>query len=106
MGNNMSQRKKRSLSEIKKILKENKITLMKKFKIKNLGIFGSYVRSKQNKDSDVDLLVEFEEVIDLFEYVELGEYIKNLVGVKVDLVSKKALRPELKEKILGEVVYI
>ncbi|MFQ6055711.1 MAG: nucleotidyltransferase family protein [Methanosarcinales archaeon] len=102
----MKQKGKRSLHEIEKILRENKPFLMEKFKIKNLGIFGSYLRMEQTKRSDIDILVEFNEVVDLLEYVELEEFLKKLMGIKVDLVSKKALRPELKDRILREVAYI
>ncbi len=95
-----------SLLEIEEILKKNKNSLRERFKVKDLGIFGSYVRGEQKKRSDIDILVELNEVIDLFDYVELEEFLKKLIGIKVDLVSKKALREELRDRILKEVVYI
>lgn len=74
--------------------------------MKDLGIFGSYVRGNQKKRSDLDLLVEFEEVPSLFKFIELEDYLNEILGVKVDLVRKKALREELKDSILKETVYI
>jgi hypothetical protein len=58
--------------------------------VKDIGIFGSYVRSEQKRNSDVDLLVEFSEPVGLFEYMALEKFLSGLLGIKVDLVSKKA----------------
>lgn len=84
----------------------NKEELGKKFKVKEIGIFGSYVRQEQNKKSDVDVLVTFYETIDLFTFVELENYLSDILGVKVDLVMKEGIKPRLKERILSEAVYI
>jgi predicted nucleotidyltransferase len=94
------------LNEINKIIREHKQELEEKFKVKEIGVFGSYVRGQQKKRSDIDILVEFEEPIGLFEFMDLEEYLKDLFGVKVDLVSKKALKPRIGEYILREVTYI
>ena len=80
--------------------------LRKKFKVKEIGLFGSYVRGEQKEISDVDILVEFEETPTLLEFVELENYLTELLGVKVDLVMKRALKPTIKEFVLKEVVYI
>lgn len=92
--------------KIEEVLKQHKKELAEKYKVKEIGVFGSYVRGDQKKRSDVDILVEFEEVPDLFKFLELERRIEGLLGVKVDLVRKKALRPELKDTILKEVVYV
>ncbi|MGB9717671.1 MAG: nucleotidyltransferase family protein [Thermoproteota archaeon] len=95
------------IEEIKKILTEHKEELVERFKVKEIGVFGSYVRGEQKKrGSDVDILVEFEEPVGLFEFMDLEEYLSNLLGIKVDLVSKKALKPRIGEHILKEVVYV
>ena len=94
------------LNQIKEILKERKKELEEKFKVKEIGVFGSYVKGEEKKRSDVDILVEFKEPIGLFEFLELEEYLSKLIGLKVDLVSKKALKPTIGEYILKEVVYI
>jgi hypothetical protein len=74
------------------------------FKVKTIGVFGSYVRGGQKRKSDVNVLVEFEEPIGLFEFMDLEMYLSNLLGVKVDLVSKKALKSHIGEHILKEVI--
>lgn len=94
------------LNQIKEIIKERKKELEEKFKVKEIGIFGSYVKGGERKRSDVDILVEFKEPIGLFEFMELEEYLAKLLGLKVDLVSKKALKPIIGQYILKEVVYI
>ncbi len=94
------------LEEIKRILSEHKEELRKKFKVKEIGIFGSYVRKDQKEKSDIDILVGFEEPIGLFKFMDLEEYIEKIVGLKIDLVSKKALKPRIGEHILKEVIYL
>ncbi len=91
---------------IEEVLKQHKKELAEKYKVKEIGVFGSYVRGEQKKRSDVDILVEFEEVPDLFKFLELERYLEMLLGAKVDLVEKSALRPQLKDAILSEVVYV
>jgi predicted nucleotidyltransferase len=95
-----------SLEGINGILKNCREELHEKYKVKEIGIFGSYARGEQKKRSDVDILVEFDEVPDLFKFIELERYLEKLLKIKVDLVRKKAIRPELKDLILKEVVYI
>jgi len=94
------------VDEIKEALKKHKEELRERFKVKEIGIFGSYVKGEQKKVSDIDILVEFEEPIGLFEFMDLEENLSTLLGIKVDLVSKKALKPRIGEHILKEVVYI
>ncbi len=95
-----------NLGEIEKILKEHRRELERKFKVREIGIFGSYVRGEQSERSDVDILVDFCETPSLFEFIELEMYLSDLLGVKVDLVMKRALKPYIKQHILKEVVYI
>ncbi|HUV79903.1 MAG TPA: nucleotidyltransferase family protein [Candidatus Bathyarchaeia archaeon] len=94
------------LKEIEKILNENKEVLTKQFKVKEIGIFGSIVRGEDKETSDVDILVEFKEPIGLFKFLELEEYLSDLIGKKVDLVSKKALKPRIGKHILREVAFL
>jgi uncharacterized protein len=95
-----------AVEKIKKTLAERKQELRERFKVEEIGIFGSYVRKQQQRKSDVDVLVSFYETIDLFTFVELENYLSDLLGVKVDLVMKDALKPRLKERILSEAVYL
>jgi predicted nucleotidyltransferase len=94
----------KSLEEIKRILETPKEHLKEKYKVKEIGVFGSYVRGEHGKKSDIDILVEFEEVPDLLKFIELERYLQRLLGQKVDLVRKSVIRPELREKILADVV--
>lgn len=80
--------------------------MRKKFKVKSIGIFGSYVKNKQKKSSDVDILFAFAEPVGMFEFLDLEEYLQNIIQLKVDLVSKRALKPKIGEYILNEVIYI
>jgi len=94
------------IDEIKEALKKHKGELRERFRVKEIGVFGSYVKGEQKKASDIDILVEFEEPIGLFQFMDLEENLSTLLGTKVDLVSKKALKPRIGEHILKEVIYI
>lgn len=89
---------------IKKTLKRFKPILREKFKVKDIGIFGSYVRGEESEESDVDILVEFSEPVG-WEFIDLVEFLEEILERKVDLVTVRALKPQLKDKILKEVVY-
>jgi len=95
----------RTLKEIEKILKNHKPELKSKFKVEKVGIFGSYIHGKQTKISDVDLLVKLSEPIG-WEFIDLKEYLEKVLSVKVDVVTINALKPQLKDLILNEVVYV
>lgn len=96
----------KTLGEIKTLLKQHKDELKKGFKVKEIGVFGSFVREEQRKASDVDLLVEFEGPVSLLWVVKTENYLTDLLGVKVDLIPKEDIRSELKEIILAETVYL
>jgi len=89
---------------IKETLKRFKPVLKEKFKVKEIGIFGSYVRGEGSKESDVDILVEFSAPIG-WEFIDLQEFLEEILGRKVDLVTVRALKPQLRDKILKEVVF-
>lgn len=93
-----------SKEEIKETLKRFKPILKEKFKVKEIGIFGSCVRGEESEKSDVDILVTFSEPVG-WEFIDLVEFLENILGRKVDLVTVRALKPQLKDKILKEVVY-
>lgn len=94
------------INNIKKILAQHRGELVDRYKIKEIGIFGSYVRNEQKAGSDVDILVEFDEVPGLFKFIEIEEYLRAILGIKVDLVMKSALKPAIGKHILEEVVYL
>ena len=93
------------LDEIKNILAQHKEELRRKYKVKEIGIFGSYIRGEQRKKSDVDILVEFKEPIGL-EFIELAEFLENILEVKVDLVSKGAIKPNRRRYIEEDLIYV
>lgn len=91
---------------MKKSIALHKKELNARFSVKEIGVFGSYVRNEQKNNSDADILVEFDRPIGLFKFMELEEYLGNILKIKVDLVSKKALKPYIGRHILNEVVYL
>ena len=78
--------------------------LRRRFHVRYLGLFGSYVQGTPRKNSDLDILVEFTETPSLLEFIELEAYLSDLLGVKVDLVMKGTLKPLIGRRILSEVV--
>lgn len=86
------------------LLKSQKRRL-KKFGVRSISIFGSMARDKARKQSDIDLLVEFEKPVGLFEFARLKLYLEELLGRKVDLVTPEALRKEFRESILREAIH-
>jgi len=102
----MGKEKMKTLEKIKQILSNNKEELVRKYKIKEIGIFGSYVRGEEEKTSDVDILVEFEEEGKTFDnYMDLKFFLEDTLSVKVDLVMKGAIKESLRPYILREVIY-
>jgi predicted nucleotidyltransferase len=98
--------KRKELKEIEKTLRENKPIFAERYKVKEIGIFGSLVRGESKGKSDVDIFVEFYEPIGFFKFLELEEYLEGIIRRKVDLVSKKALKPRIGKYILEEVIYL
>lgn len=87
-------------------LKAEKEYLNRKFKVTRLGVFGSFVRGEETPDSDIDILVEFSEVPGMMDFFSIEEYLEKLLNRKIDLVRETAIRPELKDSILSEVIYL
>ena len=94
------------LEDIISKLREIMPVLMDKYSVKSLEAFGSYARGQQRKSSDLDILVEFHETIDLFAFVELEQFLSEALGTKVDLVMKDMLKPRIKDKVLQEAIPI
>ena len=96
----------KSIKEIKSIILENRETLSSRYGVKDIGVFGSYVNNNQKAESDIDILVEFNEMPDLIKFIELESYLENFLQTKVDLVEKSSIRPQLKKEILQRVVMV
>ena len=92
------------LSEILETLRQQMPNLVERHHVSYLGVFGSYVRDEQGPDSDLDVLVEFSKTPGFFRYMRLENELSDLLGIKVDLVLKKTLKPAIGKKILQEVV--
>ncbi len=93
----------RPIEEIIKILRMIMPDLVERYSVSSLGVFGSYVRGEANKESDLDILVEFERSPTLWEFIRLERELGEKLGVKVDLVMRRTLKPGIGEAILGEV---
>ena len=93
--------------DIKAKLEKKKDHIGKVFHVKEIGLFGSFVKGVQSRKSDIDVLVEFEKGHkDFFNYMRLKYYLEEMLGREVDLIIKGAIKPRSKEKILNEVVYV
>ncbi len=95
-----------ALDQIRAALRRELPDLKVRYGVDGLGIFGSWIRREERPDSDLDLLVSFRKPPGLLAFGELEDYLSKLVGVRVDLVSKKALRRRIGERILSEVVEV
>lgn len=91
-------------SEIIKILKELKPSLKQDYPVKEIGLFGSYSDDTFSDDSDIDLLVELEKPIG-WKFLTLGIYLEKVFNKKIGLVTKNALREQMKDRILNQVIY-
>ena len=76
------------------------------FKVETIAIFGSYSRGQQTQESDLNILVTFSEPIGLYRFIEVEEFIRKKLGVKIDLVQKGALLPMIEDQILSETINI
>ena len=94
----------KTLDDIKSILKKHLAELDDRFKVRKIGVFGSYAREEEANTSDVDILVDLTEPIG-WEIIDLKEFLEEILGIEVDLVTVKALKPELSDMILKEAVY-
>jgi len=96
-------------SRLKKIILtiDNHIDLLRKsYNVETIGVFGSLVRNQQTNRSDIDIIVDFYKPIGFFKFLELEDFLSKILMRKVDLVSKKALKPVIKKEVLKEVIYV
>lgn len=97
----------KTLKYIIQKLKDLKPILERDYKISILGVFGSYVRGEQKETSDIDILVDFkDEGIGLFLFMDMEDLLQRVLGEKIDLVCKDALKPRIGKQILSEVIYL
>jgi predicted nucleotidyltransferase len=93
--------------QILSFLSQNKKLFRDKYHIVRIGLFGSYARGEQNINSDIDLLVEFEDnTQDLYDLkLQLKDFFKKNIGIEVDICREKYIKPRIKNSILKETVY-
>jgi predicted nucleotidyltransferase len=82
-----------STAQILNLLKVKKPELEKKYPISELGLFGSYARGDNNEKSDIDILVDFNDRIDGFDYIRLAHELEDMFKYKIDLVSRHGIKP-------------
>ncbi len=88
------------------IIQENFEHIKDTYGVRKIAVFGSVAKGKSNKNSDVDIIVEFVNPIGFFGFLELEFYLSGLLKKEVDLITKKALKPIIKKTILKEAVYV
>ena len=96
----------KTIDNIKAVINQHKPFLRERYRVDSLSLFGSYVRGEQTSDSDLDILVEFYETIDLFDYIRLENFLSELLDCRVDLVMRKTLKPLIKTDILNQAVAV
>ncbi len=94
------------IETIKAIIKRHKPEIVKKYHVSEIGVFGSYTREEQSQESDIDILVSFKKPIGFIKFMRLEFFLSELLGKKVDLVTKDALKPHIGQVILSETQYV
>jgi len=96
----------KDFEEIRKLLLKHKGEFTEQFGLKEIGIFGSYVRGEQREESDIDILVELEKPVGFVKFLKLENALSQILGVRVEIVTRKALKPHIGKRILQEVRYV
>jgi len=96
----------KTFEEIKKVLQKHREEFREQYGLKEIGIFGSYVKGEQKEKSDIDMLIELEKPIGFVRFMKLENALSQLLGVRVEMVTRKALKPHIGKRILQEVKYV
>ena len=96
----------KTFEEIKKVLQKHRDEFREQYGLKEIGIFGSYVKGEQKEKSDIDMLIELEKPIGFVRFMRLENALSQLLGVRVEMVTRKALKPHIGKRILQEVKYV
>ena len=94
-----------SQRQIQDLLRENKLDLLARYHLKSIGIFGSCTREDFRADSDIDILIEYEQPMGI-EFIDLAGELEAILHRKVDLVSKNGIKPKYLEEIKKDLVYV
>ena len=95
----------RSLEQIRSLLSTKKEELADRFRVSEIAVFGSYARNEQTRESDIDILVEFSSPVGV-EFIDLGEYLERILDLRVDLVSRKGIKPKYFNQIESDLKYV
>jgi predicted nucleotidyltransferase len=95
-----------SLERILELLRSEQPQIRARFRAEIVGVFGSFARGEQTDTSDLDILVRFREKASLFDLVSLGDYLEALLGRKVDIVSERAIHPEIRPQVQRELLLV
>ncbi len=94
-------------AEVLGLLSNQKKSIYKKFGVIDMAVFGSYARNEQKKESDVDIVVKLKQEYKTFDnFIELRFFLEEILGKKVDLVTREAIREELQSKIFSEAINV
>lgn len=96
----------KTFDELRQLLSLQKQSLCENYQITEIGIFGSYARGEQTELSDVDILVDYKTAPTFIMLVELRDYLSQLFGLKVDIVTKNGLKPRIRDRVLSDAIYI
>jgi hypothetical protein len=96
----------RTLSEIRSILLNLKSALREQYRVTTLGIFGSYARNEQHGESDIDILIDYIQPPSLVKVVALRDWLTELLNMKVDIVTRNGLSPEIQDQVLSDIIYL
>ncbi|OGU16658.1 MAG: hypothetical protein A2X61_16250 [Ignavibacteria bacterium GWB2_35_12] len=94
------------IQELKNIINAQKSNLIRNYGIKEIAIFGSYIRNENTEISDLDILVDFKQQPSLLKFINMKNYLTDLLGIKVDLVMKSAIKPALKNDIVSSSIQL
>ena len=93
------------MQEIRKTLTDHRSQLLDKYPIKSIAIFGSYARNEQTDNSDIDIMVEFNDKIGI-KFIDLADELEDYIGIKVDLVSKNGIKDKYFQIIKPDLIYV
>lgn len=95
----------RNLDEIKKVIQQHKPELASEYQVKEIGIFGSYARGEQQPESDLDILVEFSVPVG-FKFIHLADFLEQILGLKIDITTPDAIKPNRRKYIEQDLIYV
>lgn len=95
-----------SVDEILDILRKETSLLQTEYRVKRIGIFGSYARKTATSKSDIDILVDFAEPVGIITFMRLEEFLEEKFGYKVDLVTSNAIKSQLRKSIFEDMIYV